>query len=86
MNVNYRFYDEGKWIWLSGEEDFIAAEEMVEELSEGKKAYVVNHIGYKAHVQKDIDGELVWSLPCQHYKSEFYMNDEIQNDLLWMIL
>ncbi|WP_413986384.1 hypothetical protein [Paenibacillus polymyxa] len=85
---NYSFYNGSTWSSLDGTEKIYGTNEMIEALTPNQLAYVVNNIGYRAHVTFDSKNELVWMLPKEDYRSEFYIDptdNELKNELLWII-
>ncbi|MEJ3719248.1 hypothetical protein WGM54_14605 [Paenibacillus polymyxa] len=84
----YKYYKEGQWCPLNGNEKVYETHEMVKTLKINQLAYVVNHVGYKAHISFNSKNELVWTLPELDYESEFYIDlsdNELNNELLWII-
>ncbi|MNC05135.1 hypothetical protein D3C81_1291400 [compost metagenome] len=63
----------------------LTTKEVLNILKEGQKAFVTNHIGYKAHLVKLPDGEFEWRYPPQNYKSEFNILERGINKLKWRI-
>jgi hypothetical protein len=84
----YKYYKEGQWCPLNGNEKVYETNEIVKTLKINQLAYVVNHVGYKAHISFNSKTELVWMLPELDYESEFYIDpsdNELNNELLWII-